>query len=116
MPDKTCHFIELQKLVELGGETINTPVYIQLSPSTCHIITDQLTRYVLVGESIPGGRGIKTLKLAAFAPAIHSSIDYSIRVYCVEDTQAALEVILTHILIIDELTMTKSDDGILWTF
>lgn len=87
-PDETPQW---EKMVELGQETINTPLYIQITPTHCHLVTEQLTRYVLVGESVSNGRGVKILKLAAFAPAIHSSIDYSIRVYCVEDTQAALE-------------------------
>lgn len=77
----------------LGQETINTSVYSQLDPTHCHIMTEQLMRYALIGESIPGGRAVKILRLAAFAATQNPSMDFSIRVYMVEDTQDALEVI-----------------------
>lgn len=55
--------------------------------------TDRLCRYALVGESEEeGGWAIKSLTLAAFAPSLYSAADYNIRVYCVEDTRAALQV------------------------
>ncbi|XP_029652297.2 netrin receptor UNC5C [Octopus sinensis] len=82
------------KLVTLGQETINTPIYTQLDPNHCHIMTEQLHRYTLIGESVPGGRAIKILRLVAFAPAMPPSMDYSIRVYVVEDTQDALEGVI----------------------
>lgn len=77
----------------LGQETINTSVYSQLDPTHCHIMTEQLMRYALIGESIPGGRAVKILRLAAFAATQNPSMDFSIRVYMVEDTQDALEVL-----------------------
>lgn len=49
-------------------------------------------RYALIGESIPGGRAVKILRLAAFAATQNPSLDFSIRVYMVEDTKDALEV------------------------
>ena len=55
-------------------------------------MTEQLMRYALIGESIPGGRAVKILRLAAFAATQNPSMDFSIRVYMVEDTQDALEV------------------------
>ena len=76
----------------LGQETIITPVYCQLDMNHCHVMTDTLARYTLLGESIPSGKPTKILRLAAFAPMMPSSIDYSIRVYIVEDTQDALSV------------------------
>ncbi|GAB6028496.1 unc-5 [Chamberlinius hualienensis] len=88
LPDETPHW---SKLATLGDETINTPLYVQLTTSQCFVVTRHLTKYVLVGESSSTGRAVKNLKLVAFAAAMHSSIDYSIRVYCLEDTQAALE-------------------------
>lgn len=83
----------LQRIVTLGQETINTSVYSQLDPTHCHIMTEQLMRYALIGESIPGGRAVKILRLAAFAATQNPSLDFSIRVYMVEDTKDALEVI-----------------------
>lgn len=56
-------------------------------------MTEYLNRYALIGESVPGGgRAVKIYRLAAFAPALPPSMDYSIRVYVVEDTQDALDV------------------------
>lgn len=86
-------FVIFQNVVTLGHETINTPLYCQLDGRQCHLATDRLCRYVLVGESEDeGGWAIKSLTLAAFAPSLYSAVDYNIRVYCVEDTRAALQV------------------------
>ncbi|XP_014284948.1 netrin receptor UNC5B isoform X2 [Halyomorpha halys] len=87
-----------QKIVTLGEETINTPLFTQLDQSQVFLVTDQLTRFVLVGEAanpiLPVPRPVKLLRLAVFAPlpTINSQhLDYSIRVYTLEDTVAALE-------------------------
>lgn len=82
------------RIVTLGQETINTSVYSQLDPTHCHIMTEQLMRYALIGESIPGGRAVKILRLAAFAATQNPAMDFSIRVYMVEDTQDALESVI----------------------
>lgn len=86
----------------LGHENINSPIYTQLDPNQCHVMTEFLNRYTLIGESVPGGRALKIYRLAAFAPAMPPSMDYSIRVYVVEDTIDALDVsyrIIIHISI-----------------
>ncbi|XP_073992816.1 unc-5 isoform X3 [Rhodnius prolixus] len=87
-----------QKIVTLGEETINTPVFTQLDQSQVFVVSDQLTRFVLVGEAanpmLPVTRPVKLLRLAVFAPmpTISSQhLDYSIRVYTLEDTIAALD-------------------------
>ncbi|XP_076327853.1 netrin receptor UNC5C-like isoform X3 [Tachypleus tridentatus] len=80
-----------REIVTLGQETINTPLYCQLDAQQCHLVTDDLARYTLVGESLPEQKAIKSLTLAAFSPVLHSSVDYSIRLYCVENTKAALQ-------------------------
>lgn len=82
----------MQKLVTLGQETINTQVYAQLDPNQCHIMTEHMQWYSLIGEAVPGGRPVKILRLAAFASNTPPSVDFSIRVYVVEDTHDALEV------------------------
>ncbi|ESO83456.1 hypothetical protein LOTGIDRAFT_197315 [Lottia gigantea] len=83
-----------KKMVTLGHETINTPVYTQLDPNQCHIMGEYLQRYAIIGESVPGARAIKILRLAAFAPAAPPAMDYSIRVYVVEDTHDGLEGVI----------------------
>lgn len=57
-----------------------------------HVMSEYLQRYVLVGEPYMAGKAIKILRLAAFAPAVPSSMDYNVRVYFLEDTQDAFEV------------------------
>ena len=55
-------------------------------------MTEQLRRYVLVGEPNMQRKSMKILSLAAFAPAQPSASDYNVRVYFLEDTQDAFEV------------------------
>ncbi|XP_067139903.1 netrin receptor UNC5C-like isoform X2 [Centruroides vittatus] len=83
-----------KNLVTLGRETINTPLYCQMDLQHCHLLMEQLGRFALVGESTGESKAIKSLNLAAFAPPLHSSVDYCIRLYCVEDTQAALQGVI----------------------
>jgi len=85
-------FFLAQLLSTLGQETVNTQVYTQVDLSHCHIMTDCLMRYTLIGEPNMASKAIKILRIAAFAPAIPSSMDYNLRVYFVEDTMDALEV------------------------
>ncbi|XP_035224409.1 netrin receptor UNC5C-like isoform X2 [Stegodyphus dumicola] len=82
---------EWKNLVTVGQETIVTPLFCQVDPHHCHLMTEQLGRFALVGESTPNQKAVKSIALAAFAPAFHSSTDYTIRVYCIEDTKAAIQ-------------------------
>lgn len=90
----------MKKLVTLGEETINTPVYTQVDAHQCHLAIDQLGHYALVGESaVPGGPSpaTKTLRLAVFAPpsANQQTLDYQLRCYVVDDTIAALDAVIS---------------------
>lgn len=71
---------------------MNTQVYVQVDLSQCHVMTDRLMRYALIGEPNMAGKAIKILRIAAFGPAVVSAVDYNLRVYFVEDTMDALEV------------------------
>lgn len=75
----------------MDEETLNTPCYCQLEAKSCHILLDQLGTYVFTGESYSRS-AVKRLQLAIFAPALCTSLEYSLRVYCLEDTPAALKV------------------------
>ncbi|CAH1795522.1 unnamed protein product [Owenia fusiformis] len=85
-----------QKHVTLGQETLNTTIYCQFDNSNCHVMTDHLSRYAIIGESSGSGnlKSTKLLRLAAFAPAQYSSVDYNIRVYVVDDNIDALEGVM----------------------
>ena len=85
-----CIFFQIN--VTIGQENANTQIFTQLDATHCHIMTEHLQRYTLIGEPALLGRAIKILRLAAFAPMSPPSMDYSIRVYVVEDTPDALEV------------------------
>ncbi|NXG70891.1 UNC5B protein, partial [Baryphthengus martii] len=80
-----------EEVVTLDEETLNTPCYCQLEAKSCHILLDQLGTYVFVGESYSRS-AIKRLQLAIFAPTICTSLEYSLKVYCLEDTPNALKV------------------------
>lgn len=75
----------------LDEETLNTPCYCQLETRSCHVLLDQLGTYVFTGESYSRS-ACKRLQLAVFAPALCTSLEYSLRVYCLEDTPVALKV------------------------
>lgn len=75
----------------LNEETLNTPCYCQLEGQSCHILLDQLGTYAFVGESYSRS-AIKRLQLAIFAPMLCTSLEYNLKVYCLEDTSDALKV------------------------
>ncbi|XP_043374662.1 netrin receptor UNC5B isoform X1 [Dermochelys coriacea] len=79
-----------EEVVTLDEETLNTPCYCQLEPKSCHVLLDQLGTYVFVGESYSRS-AIKRLQLAIFAPTTCTSLEYSLKVYCLEDTLDALK-------------------------
>ncbi|NXY50751.1 UNC5B protein, partial [Ceuthmochares aereus] len=80
-----------EEVVTLDEETLNTPCYCQLEAKSCHILLDQLGTYVFVGESYSRS-AIKRLQLVIFAPTVCTSLEYSLKVYCLEDTPDALKV------------------------
>ncbi|XP_026751086.2 netrin receptor UNC5C-like isoform X2 [Galleria mellonella] len=79
-----------RKVVGLGQETINTPVFTQLDNDKIYLVTDMLSTFVLVGESF-NGKAVKALQLAIYAPSSinESCTEYSIRLYVFEDTPCA---------------------------
>lgn len=79
----------------VGNEDLNTPLYCHIDRSHCYLMTETLSRYTLVGQSVTNCKAVKALALMVFAPEVHTSSDFNLRVYCVQDTQAAMNVSFT---------------------
>lgn len=83
-----------QKILTLGEETINTPVFVQMDAEHVYLMSETLSKFVLVGEpdpSVVNSPPAKTLKLALFG-SLNRKFKYDIRVHVVDDTGVDLEV------------------------
>ena len=84
-----------RRLVTLGQETINTPVYTQLDLTTAHIVSDNLAGFCLVGTppAATSQPAYKSLRIAAFAQEFSAGSDLTVRLYCVQDTDDAVKFV-----------------------
>jgi leucine-rich repeat transmembrane protein FLRT len=83
------------ELVTLGQETINTPIYTQLDLATCHIVSDSLAGWALLGRPSPTLPAYKALRIAAFAQEVSApAADLTVRLYCLQDTEEAVRHVI----------------------
>nr|XP_057926169.1 netrin receptor UNC5D isoform X3 [Doryrhamphus excisus] len=71
-------------------EDESTSCYCLMDSTSCHLLLDQPGSYTLVGEPLTQA-AIKRLKLAVFGNMEATSMNYSLRVYCVDDTPLAFQ-------------------------
>ncbi|XP_076830999.1 netrin receptor UNC5B isoform X3 [Brachyhypopomus gauderio] len=84
-----------EEVLTVGEESLSSPCYLQVEEQSCHVVMEQLGTYALVGQSVPPQPACKRLQLALFAPrAPCLSLDYSLTVYCIQDTPHALKEVL----------------------
>ncbi|XP_066568681.1 netrin receptor UNC5D [Amia ocellicauda] len=77
-----------EEVMSVDEET--TSCYCLMDSHSCHLLLDQPGTYALVGEPLTE-TAVKRLKLAAFGSMSANSMDYSLRVYCVDDTPHAFQ-------------------------
>ncbi|XP_071208674.1 netrin receptor UNC5D-like isoform X4 [Salvelinus alpinus] len=74
----------------MSVEDESTSCYCLMDSSSCHLLLDQPGSYALVGEPLTQA-AVKRLKLAVFGSMGPTPMDYSLRVYCVDDTPHAFQ-------------------------
>ncbi|XP_034037340.1 netrin receptor UNC5A isoform X4 [Thalassophryne amazonica] len=77
----------------MGEELVSDPYYCQLEAETCRLFSEQLGSFALVGESLHLGAA-KRLRLVLFSDAYCSTLEYNIRVYCMDDTQDVFKEVM----------------------
>ncbi|XP_040262626.1 netrin receptor UNC5A [Bufo bufo] len=82
-----------EDVLQLDGGSPSHQFYCHLESHSCYLFTEQLGRFALVGESLSMS-ATKRLKLLLFAPTSCTSLEYSLRVYCIPDTQDAMKEVI----------------------
>ncbi|XP_017282184.1 netrin receptor UNC5A isoform X4 [Kryptolebias marmoratus] len=77
----------------MGEELVSEPYYCQLEAETCRLFSEQLGTFALVGESLHMGAA-KRLRLVLFSDAYCSTLEYNIRVYCMDDIQDVFKEVM----------------------
>ncbi|XP_056602531.1 netrin receptor UNC5D isoform X4 [Triplophysa dalaica] len=72
----------------------STSCYCLMDSHSCHLLLDEPGCYALVGEPVTDS-AVKRLRIAVFGSMEASSMDYSLRVHCVDDTPHAFQGVVT---------------------
>ncbi|XP_066986698.1 netrin receptor UNC5B-like isoform X1 [Macrobrachium rosenbergii] len=82
------------RLITLGEERIDTPIFTQLDGAQVHMMTEELQQFVLVGESAGSNSAVKQLKVVAAAPPPTNSGVLTVTLHIIQDTMAELTSII----------------------
>ncbi|XP_074816247.1 netrin receptor UNC5A isoform X2 [Natator depressus] len=82
-----------EDVLQVGEQPASGLYFCQLEGQAAYVFTEQLGRFALVGESLSMAAA-KRLKLLLFAPGSCSSLEYSVRVYCLRDTPDVLQEVM----------------------
>jgi len=91
-----CH---MQPVWSDDHSASSSPCFVHVTSTCCYVMMTSFGRYALIGQpsqriapvATPSAT-CKRLRLAVFVPRVAASLDYSVRVYFVEDTASALQV------------------------
>lgn len=97
------HTFSQQEVMSVEDES--TSCYCLLDPFACHVLLDSFGTYALTGEPITDC-AVKQLKVAVFGCMSCNSLDYNLRVYCVDNTPCAFQVSPVSVILL--LRVTKS--------
>ncbi|XP_061033254.1 netrin receptor UNC5D isoform X2 [Eubalaena glacialis] len=78
----------------MSVEDESTSCYCLLDPFACHVLLDSFGTYALTGEAITDC-AVKQLKVAVFGCMSCNSLDYNLRVYCVDNTPCAFQEVVS---------------------
>uniref|UniRef100_A0A8C3RGM4 Netrin receptor UNC5 n=1 Tax=Cyanoderma ruficeps TaxID=181631 RepID=A0A8C3RGM4_9PASS len=77
----------------MSVEEETTSCYCLLDPYACHILLNSFGTYALIGEPL-SDCAVRQLKVAVFGCLSCNSLDYNLRVYCVDNTPCAFQEVV----------------------
>ncbi|CAK7295887.1 Netrin receptor UNC5D [Vulpes lagopus] len=86
------HCADWEEVMSVEDES--TSCYCLLDPFACHVLLDSFGTYALTGEPITDC-AVKQLKVAVFGCMSCNSLDYNLRVYCVDNTPWAFQEVVS---------------------
>ncbi|KAA0195589.1 hypothetical protein HAZT_HAZT004273 [Hyalella azteca] len=80
-----------QKIITLGEERLDTPVYTQLDGNQAFLMSDCLQPYAVVGESAASSSAVKLVRVVASAPPPAADGQLTITLHVIQNTTAHLK-------------------------